>query len=42
MFKEENAKNKIEKTSFFDEISLKYKSVKLQQDYMEREKIKSL
>ena len=36
-FKEENAKNRIEKPSFFNEISLEYKAKKLPQDHMERE-----
>ena len=30
-------RNRIEKSSFFNEISLEYKATKLPQDYMERE-----
>ena len=41
-FKEWNAKNRIEKSSFFNKISLEYKAIKLPQDYMERRKGKSL
>ena len=37
-FKEWNAKNRVEKSSFFNEISLEYKESKLSQDYMERRK----
>ena len=37
-FKEWNAKNRTEKTSFINEISLEYKATKLPQDYMERGK----
>ena len=36
-FKEWNAKNRIEKSSFINEISLENKAAKLPQDYMERE-----
>ena len=41
MFKEQNAKNRIEKSSFFKEIPLENKAVKLPQDYMEREEIQT-
>ena len=34
-----NAKNRIEKFSFINEISLKYKTTKLPLDYMEKEEI---
>ena len=34
-FKEYNAKNRIEKSSFFNEISLEYKAKKLPLDYIE-------
>ena len=37
-FKEWNAKSRIEKSSFFNEISLEYKETKLPQNYMERKK----
>ena len=37
MFKEQNAKNRIEKSSFFNEIFLENKALKLPKDYMERE-----
>ena len=41
-FKEWNAENRIEKCSFFNEISLQYKETKLPQDYMERGKKSNL
>ena len=37
MFKEQNVKNRIEKSSFFNKISLEYKALKHPEDYMERE-----
>ena len=37
MFKEQDAKNRIEKSSFFNETSLESKATKLPQNYMERE-----
>ena len=37
-FREWNAKNRIEKFSFFNETSLEYKETKLPKDYMERGK----
>ena len=36
-FKEWNVRNRIEKSSFFNEISSEYKATKLPYDYMERE-----
>ena len=37
MFKELKEKNRIEKSSFFNEIFLEYKALKLPLDHMERE-----
>ena len=37
-FKEWNAKNRIEKSSFFNKISLEYKETKLPYDYIKRRK----
>ena len=37
-FREWNAKNRIEKSSFFNEISSEYKATKLPQNYMEKVK----
>ena len=36
-FKEQNVKNRIGRSSFFNAISLEYKATKLPKDYMERE-----